>query len=67
MNLHLAEIATEIATEIAPGKHAVPLLDQAWRHPSSRLIVPSNITIMPLPAMPELNPQENVWQFLRDN
>jgi hypothetical protein len=27
-----------------------------------------NVTIMPLHAKcPELNPQENVWQFLRDN
>jgi transposase len=30
--------------------------------------VPGNITLLPLPAKcPELNPQENVWQFLRDN
>ena len=29
---------------------------------------PSNITIMALPAKcPELNPQENVWEFMRDN
>ena len=27
-----------------------------------------NITIVPLPAMcPELNPVENIWQFMRDN
>ena len=27
-----------------------------------------NITLMPLPAKcPELNPVENVWQFMRDN
>jgi transposase len=64
MNLHLAEIATEVA----PGKHAILMLDQAGWHLSSRLIVPSNITILPLPAKcPELNPQENVWQFMRDN
>ncbi len=32
------------------------------------LIVPSNITLIPLPAKcPELNPQENIWQFMRDN
>jgi transposase len=31
-------------------------------------VVPSNITLMPLPAKcPELNPVENVWQFVRDN
>ena len=64
MNLHLAEIATEIA----PGRHAILLLDQAGWHLSSRLIVPPNITLAPLPPKcPELNPQENVWQFMRDN
>ncbi len=32
------------------------------------LAVPSNITIVPLPAKcPELNPVETVWQFMRDN
>jgi transposase len=31
-------------------------------------VVPSNITIVPLPAKcPELNPQETVWEFMRDN
>ena len=64
MNLHLAEIATEIA----PGKHAVLLLDQAGWHLSSRLVVPATITLMPLPPKcPELNPVENVWQFIREN
>jgi hypothetical protein len=30
--------------------------------------VPLNITIIPLPAKcPELNPQENLWQFMRHN
>ncbi|CAH2605697.1 protein of unknown function (plasmid) [Rhodovastum atsumiense] len=64
MNLHLAEIATAVA----PGAHAVLLLDQAGWHTSARLIVPPNITLLPLPPKcPELNPTENVWQFLRDN
>ncbi|WP_188612954.1 transposase, partial [Chelatococcus reniformis] len=61
---HLAEIATEIA----PGKHAVLLLDQAGWHLSRHLVVPPNITLMPPPPKcPELNPVENVWQFMRDN
>ena len=35
---------------------------------SGRLIVPPNITLIPFPAKcPELNPQENIWQFMRDN
>ncbi len=64
MSLHLAEIATEVA----PGAHAMLLLDQAGWHLSSQLVVPSNITIVPLPPKcPELNPVENVWQFMRDN
>ena len=45
MNLHLAEIATEVA----PGAHAVLLIDQAGWHLSSRLVVPPNITLVALP------------------
>jgi hypothetical protein len=64
MNLHLAEISTAIA----PGAHAALLVDQAGWHLSHNLIVPPNITIVPLPPKcPELNPVENIWQFMRDN
>ena len=57
----------EIAYHVAPGAHAVLLLDQAGWHGSAELIVPNNITLMPLPPRcPELNPVENVWQFMRD-
>ena len=64
MGLHLAEISTRVT----PGKHCALLLDQAGWHISERLAVPSNITIVPLPPKcPELNPVENVWQFMRDN
>ena len=35
---------------------------------SKKLNVPDNITLMPLPPRsPELNPVENIWQFIRDN
>ena len=64
MTLHLAEISTAVA----PGAHAILLLDQAGWHNSGALIVPANITLLPLPSKcPELNPVENVWQFMRDN
>jgi transposase len=64
MQLHLAEISRAVA----PGAHALLLMDQAGWHLSDRLVVPGNITIVPLPAKsPELNPVENVWQFMRDN
>ena len=37
-------------------------------HMSTRLVVPANVTIITLPPKcPELNPVENVWQFMRDN
>ena len=35
---------------------------------STGLVVPANITLLPLPPKcPELNPVENIWQFMRDN
>ena len=58
----------EVSQAVAPGAHAVLLLDQAGWHVSRRLKVPPNITLVPLPAKaPELNPVENVWQFMREN
>ena len=64
MNLHIAEIAAAVA----PNAHAVVILDQAGWHMSNSLNVPANITLMPLPPKcPELNPVENLWQFMRDN
>jgi transposase len=64
MDLELAEISQAVA----PGAHAMVLLDQAGWHLSKKLKVPANITLVPLPAKaPELNPMENVWQFARDN
>jgi len=64
MALHLEEISLAVA----PGAHAVLLLDQAGWHLSTDLVVPNNITLLPLPAKcPELNPVENIWQFMRDN
>ncbi len=46
----------EISQAVAPGAHAVLLLDQAGWHVSRKLQVPANITLVPLPAKaPELN------------
>ena len=64
MNLHLAEIACCVAS----GAHAVVVLDGAGWHGAPALAVPDNITLLPLPPYsPELNPVENIWQFLRQN
>ena len=44
------------------------LLDQAGWHGGEVLKVPHNISLMPLPPRaPELNDQENIWQFMRQN
>jgi transposase len=62
--LHLAKIAPTVT----PGAHAGLLLDQAGWHLSDKRDIPSNITLMPVPPKsPELNPVENIWQFIRDN
>jgi transposase len=65
MNLHLAEISRHVT----PGSHAVIVLDGAgWHQTGARLKLPANITLLHLPPYsPELNPTENVWQFLRQN
>jgi len=74
---HLAVIAAQVTA----GKHCALLVDQAGWHLSARLVVqagrtgwsyrlvvPANITIVPLPPKcPELNPVKNVWQFIRNN
>ena len=64
MNAHLAEIARMVA----PGAHAILVLDGAGWHGSKTLAVPENIPLLSLlPDSPEFNPVENLWQFLRAN
>jgi hypothetical protein len=58
----------EISLCVAPGAHAVVVLDGAGYHGTAALSVPANITLLPLPPKsPELNPVENVWEYLRQN
>jgi putative transposase len=64
MSLHLAEISRHVAQ----GAHAVLVLDGAGWHGAANLAIPDNLTLLPLPPYsPELNPVENVWQYLRQN
>ena len=64
MNEHLAVISQSVSV----GAIAVLVLDGAGWHSSPRLEVPDNIVLLPLPPYsPELNPVENVWEFLRGN
>jgi hypothetical protein len=58
----------EIAATVAKGAHAVLLLDRAGWHTTDRLVVPKNLSLVFLPSRsPELNPVENIWQYLCTN
>ena len=53
---------------LAPGAHAILIVDGAGWHKSKALDCPPNI--MPLilpPYSPELKPVENVWAYIRAN
>ena len=64
MQLHLDEIAENIAV----SAHAVLIFDRAAWHTTGELVWPENITPIWLPSRaPELNPVENIWQYLRQN
>lgn len=60
MRLHLEEISKVVPT----GRHAVVVMDgTGWHQPSLNLW---NVSILKLPAYsPELNPVEQVWQWLK--
>ncbi len=58
----------EISSQVRPRAHAVLFADQAGWHTTGKLVIPPNITLLLLPPRsPELNPVENIWQFIRDN
>ncbi len=64
MQMHLDEISRNVAAKA----HAVILMDRAGWHSTDKLKVPKNLTIILLPPRsPELNPVENIWQYLRQN
>ena len=45
----------------------VMIVDGASSHKSKDLAIPENVRLLPLPAYsPELNPQEHVWDELRE-
>jgi len=64
MNAHLAEISRCVAE----NAHAALVLDGASWHAAAALNTPENITLVLLPPYsPELNPVENIWEYLRKN
>jgi transposase len=64
MQLFLNSFAKTLGRKV----HALLVLDNASWHTSQRLVVPSNITLHPLPPYaPDLNPIENLWLFMKKN
>lgn len=56
----------EISRAVSPSAHAAVIIDGAGWHTSHDLVVPGNITLVPLPPYsPELNAIEKLWQFMR--
>ena len=64
MNIFLGGLSQEIEV----GRHVALIIDNAGWHGSKDLIVPSNITLVPLPPYaPELNAMEQVWQWIKSH
>ena len=64
MTHHLALLSSRLQSD----EHAVLVCDRAAWHRSQSLQVPHNITLFLLPPYsPELNPVEQVWQWLRQH
>lgn len=57
-----------ISARVAKHARAVLLLDRAGWHTTKLLQMPQNIIPVFLPSRaPELNPVENIWQYMRQN
>ncbi len=63
-----AALIMPICNTVAMNHHLVVVLDGAGWHSSHGLVVPGNITLLPLPPYsPELNPVERIWHYLRSH
>lgn len=59
----LAEVAAAY-----PGERVILVVDRAGWHTARDLVVPANVILWFLPPhAPELNPVEQVWQWLREH
>lgn len=62
MNIFLQELSAKVSSE----KHVALIVDNAGWHKAKQLIIPDNITLVPLPPYsPELNAMEQVWEWMR--
>lgn len=62
MNAFLGQVS-----QAHPGEFIVMVVDGASSHKSKDLTIPENIRLLTLPGYsPELNPQEHIWDELRE-
>ena len=57
-------VPTKVRRLVGTARKSAPA---GW-HGAKELRIPANISLLPLPPRsPELNSQENIWQFMRQN
>jgi len=57
-----------LSTHINEDRHIALVIDNAGWHTSKQLEIPENITLIPLPPYsPELNPAEQIWEWMKHN
>ncbi|MBL8864624.1 MAG: IS630 family transposase, partial [Planctomycetia bacterium] len=57
-----------LSATLPPTTHVALVWDGAGYHTANDLVVPANLTLVPLPPRsPELNPVENLWHYLRSH
>lgn len=58
----------ELSLSIDHGRHIALLTDNAGWHTAKELVIPSNITLIPLPPYaPELNAMEQIWEWIKNH
>ena len=62
MNAFLAQVS-----QAHPQEFIVMVVDGASSHKAKDLVIPANLRLIPLPGYsPELNPQEHIWDEVRE-
>ncbi len=58
----------ELSYNVKENRHIALVIDNAGWHTANELVIPKNITLVPLPPYsPELNAVEQVWQWLKSH
>ena len=67
MNANPMSVFLRQVSQAHPREFIVMVVDGASSHKAKDLVVPENIRLIPLPGYsPELNPQEHIWDEVRE-